>query len=111
LRQLFQNLISDAIRFRAEEPPQIRISVEQKDQEWLFAVQDNGIGFEQEYGERIFVIFKRLHVKEKYPGTGIGLTLCRKIVECHGGQMWAESEVGQGATFYFTIPVSGGTQA
>lgn len=111
LRQLFQNLISDAIRFRAEEPPQIRISVEQKDQEWLFSVQDNGIGFEQEYGERIFVIFKRLHVKEKYPGTGIGLTLCRKIVECHGGQMWAESELGQGATFYFTIPVSGGTQS
>ena len=107
LEQLFQNLIDNAIKFRSEDTPRIHVSAEEKAGEWIFSVQDNGIGIDPEFAERIFVVFKRLHREEDYPGAGVGLTLCRKIVERHNGRIWVESEAGKGAKFRFTIPVSG----
>ena len=103
LAQLFQNLLSNAIKFSGAQPPRIHISAKQTDGEWLFSVRDHGIGLDPQYADRIFVIFQRLHTREEYPGTGIGLAICKKIVERHGGRMWVESELGKGATFYFTL--------
>ncbi len=110
LTQLLQNLVSNAIKFQGEEPPRIHISAEQKGEEWEFSVTDNGIGIKPEFFERIFVIFQRLHNREKYSGTGIGLAVCKKIVEQHGGQIWVESVSGEGTTFIFTMPIEGGKQ-
>ncbi|NJP11251.1 MAG: PAS domain S-box protein [Leptolyngbyaceae cyanobacterium RU_5_1] len=102
--QLFQNLIGNALKFRRQEPPQIRISAILNGREWCFQVQDNGIGIKPRYLERIFEIFKRLHPRTEFPGTGIGLAICKKIIDRHNGQIWAESEPGVGTTFYFTLP-------
>ena len=101
---IFQNLISNAIKFHGIEPPQIQISTQEKKKEWVFAVKDNGIGIDSKYYEQIFEVFKRLHTRKKYPGTGIGLAMARKIVERHGGHIWLDSKLGEGSTFYFSIP-------
>jgi len=104
LVQLLQNLISNAIKFRKIDPPDIYISAERQTDKWLFCVQDNGIGIEPQYAEQIFQIFEQLHSRAEYPGTGVGLAICKKIVERHGGQIWVESELGKGSKFYFTMP-------
>ena len=106
LMQLFQNLIGNAIKFRGSEPPRIHVSASRNGKGWTFAVRDNGIGIAPEYAKRIFILFQRLHGREKYSGTGIGLAICQKIVERHGGHIWVESDLGKGATFYFTLPAS-----
>ncbi|MCP4252891.1 MAG: PAS domain S-box protein [Candidatus Scalindua sp.] len=105
LVQLFQNLIGNAIKFRGELTPQVHVSAEQQESEWLLSVSDNGIGIEQQYADRIFAIFQRLHKKTEYPGSGIGLAISKKIVELHGGTIWMKSEPGNGTTINLTIPI------
>ncbi|HAX48817.1 MAG TPA: ATPase, partial [Bacteroidetes bacterium] len=105
LTQVFQNLIANAIKYQGESKPTIDISAEKKDGMWLFAVKDNGIGIEQWFSERIFIVFQKLHDHRKYPGSGIGLALCKRVIEKHGGKIWFESEVGKGTTFFFTLPI------
>jgi PAS domain S-box-containing protein len=102
--QLMQNLIGNGIKFHDGGAPKIHVGVEDKDDHWLFSVRDNGIGISEEYTSRIFSIFQRLHTHDEYPGTGIGLALCKRIVERRGGRIWAESAPGEGSTFFFTIP-------
>ena len=104
LAQVFQNLIGNAIKYRSQAAPLIQIAADQREDEWVFSVQDNGIGIEPQYAERIFIIFQRLHTRQEYPGTGIGLAICKKIVECHGGRIWLEAAGGQGARFCFALP-------
>ncbi len=106
LVSLFQNLISNAVKFRSQEPPLIRIAAERGDGEWELSFTDNGIGIEAEYAERIFLIFQRLHTRETYDGSGIGLALCRKIVEYHGGRIWLDTDCTSGACFRFTLPIA-----
>jgi light-regulated signal transduction histidine kinase (bacteriophytochrome) len=103
LLQLFQNLIGNAIKYRGADPPRIRISSEPRESEWLFCVEDNGIGIRPEYAQQVFGIFKRLH-GQTYPGTGIGLAICQRIVEHYGGRIWVDSTPGEGSRFYFTLP-------
>jgi light-regulated signal transduction histidine kinase (bacteriophytochrome) len=105
IRQLFQNLIGNAVKFQNGEKPFVHIFSKRQGNKWLFCIKDNGIGINPDHADRIFVIFQRLHSQDKYPGTGIGLAICKKIVEVHGGRIWVESEVGKGASFYFTLPV------
>jgi len=105
MARLFQNLIGNALKFHGVEPLKIHVSAQSRNGEWLFSIKDNGIGMDKKFSERIFKIFQRLHTKEEYPGTGIGLAVCKKIVERHGGKIWVESALGEGATFYFTVPV------
>jgi PAS domain S-box-containing protein len=107
MRQLFQNLMGNAIKFRGPEPPQIHVGAERRGGEWRLAVRDNGIGIAPEFRDRIFGVFQRLHSRGEYPGTGIGLAICEKIVTRHGGRIWVEAEPGRGATFYFTLPARG----
>ena len=115
LTQLFQNLVGNAIKFRGSAAPHIHISARRSPRhdaaaiaaapyEWIFSVRDNGIGIEPQYFERIFAIFQRLHTQDQYPGTGIGLAICKKIIERHGGRIWLESKAGEGTTFYFAFP-------
>jgi light-regulated signal transduction histidine kinase (bacteriophytochrome) len=103
LAQVFQNLIDNAIKFRSDKPPEVYVGVEERGDEWVFSVRDNGIGIAPEYHERIFQVSQRLHGRGEYPGTGIGLAICKRIAERHGSRIWVESEPGKGSTFYFTI--------
>ena len=111
LIQLFQNLIGNALKYHAGEPPRVRVWAERRDNEWHFTVRDNGIGIDPRYREQVFDLFRRLHGRNEYSGTGIGLAICKRIVECHGGRIWVGSEPGPGATFHFTLPAESGSAA
>jgi signal transduction histidine kinase len=102
--QLLQNLVGNALKFRSEAPPRIRISAVRAGEAWRFAVADNGIGIEPQYSERIFQMFQRLHERGRYEGSGIGLSIVKRILERHGGRIWLQSTPGQGSTFFFTLP-------
>lgn len=104
LQQLFQNLIGNAIKYRSGDAPRISLSTEINDGRWVFRIQDNGIGIDPEYKEKIFGLFKRLHTNDQYSGTGIGLALCQRIVDRYRGRIWVESEPGKGSAFFFTVP-------
>jgi PAS domain S-box-containing protein len=110
LTLVFGNLIGNAIKFRSKQPPRIHVSAVRQDNAWQFAVADNGIGIGPQYAERIFQIFQRLHTRKKYPGIGIGLAICKRIIERYGGKIWVESKPDEGSTFYFTIPDRGDIQ-
>jgi light-regulated signal transduction histidine kinase (bacteriophytochrome) len=106
LLQVFQNLIGNAVKYRiVEKTNRLHVSAKMINNQWRFCFQDNGIGIQSQYFEKIFIIFKRLHNKSEYSGTGIGLALCKRIIDNHGGRIWVESEYGQGACFYFTLPL------
>ena len=107
IRGVFQNLITNALRFRSADSPRVAVRAVQSGNEWVFAVQDNGIGLDPQYAGRIFQLFQRLHTRTEFPGAGVGLAVAKRIVERHGGRVWVESEAGKGATFYFTIPAEG----
>jgi PAS domain S-box-containing protein len=111
MAQLFQNLIDNAIKFHDEASPRVHISAKQKEKDWVFSVRDNGIGIDPQYYQRIFMLFQSLHNREEYSGTGMGLAICKRIVERHGGRIWVESELGKGSTFYFTISKRGGEKS
>jgi light-regulated signal transduction histidine kinase (bacteriophytochrome) len=104
LATVFQNLLSNAVKFRGEDPPRVTVTAERAGASWSFAVTDNGIGIEPQYADRIFLIFQRLHERSAYPGTGIGLAMCRKIIDFFGGQIWLDTSVTAGARFCFTLP-------
>ncbi|MGC1357584.1 MAG: ATP-binding protein [Xanthobacteraceae bacterium] len=104
LGQVFQNIIGNAIKFHSDRQPLIRIGAEQRNGKCQFRVEDNGIGIDKQYADRVFQMFRRLHERGQYEGNGIGLAIVKKIVERHGGRVWFESEPGRGTTFYFTIP-------
>jgi light-regulated signal transduction histidine kinase (bacteriophytochrome) len=108
LTQVFQNLIGNALKFYDDRPPHIRIGAKLSDDKWVFHVEDNGIGIQKEYAERVFRMFQRLHERGRYEGSGIGLAIVKKIVERHGGRVWFESKPKIGITFYFTIPANAG---
>ena len=107
LTQVFQNLIGNAIKFCSQELPRIHVAAEPRGNEWLFSIRDNGIGIDPQYHDRIFDMSQRLHSRTEYPGSGIGLAICDKVLKRHGGRIWVESQTGKGATFYFTIPIKG----
>ena len=100
------NLLGIALKFRGDGPPQIHVGARLENDHWVLWARDNGIGIEPQYFERIFQVFQRLHTRKQYPGTGIGLAVCKKIVERHGGKIWVESQLGKGSTFYFSLPVA-----
>jgi light-regulated signal transduction histidine kinase (bacteriophytochrome) len=108
LEQLFQNIIGNAIRYRSEASPRIHVDAERNCRRWRFSIRDNGIGIDPEYKEQVFGIFKRLHTSSEYPGTGMGLAICQRIVERAGGRIWVDSEPGRGSTFFFELPEAPG---
>lgn len=107
LTQVFQNLIGNAIKFRGKEAPAVSVQAEKSGEQWLFSVSDNGIGIAPEHAENIFVVFQRLHARTEYPGNGIGLAICKKIIQHYGGKIWVEGRVGHGSVFKFTLPSAG----